>query len=141
MSSQLARLLARIDELGGGDARPVVPLDLFFDGNDDVGSIGPNLDPHPGVDTFHRVLRGIQARPDVADVVLQVSEVMAEDEWPFVDAAYVITTASEEEVHAWAADLEPDPPVADPTTWLDASPPPGAPEVPDGYRVVTLYWD
>jgi hypothetical protein len=138
----LERLKTRIEELGGGNAYPVVPLEPFFEGNEDIASIGPNLEPHPGVQMFYRVLRGIRERPEVSDVVLQVSEVMeGEDEWPFVEAAYVITSAPDEEVHEWARSLQPDPPVENGLTWLYDSPPPGAPPVPEGYRVVTLYWD
>ena len=118
MGEELDRLRRRIDELGGDAAYPVVPLDLFFTGNDDAASIGPNLDPHPGVQTFHRVLRSIRDRSDVSDVVLQVNEVLeGEDEWPYVDAAYVVTSASAEEVHEWAVELSPDPPEPE-ATWL-----------------------
>lgn len=138
----LERLKSKIDELGGGDAYPVVPLELFFEGNEDTASIAPNLDPHPGVQTFDRVLREIRERPEVSDVVLQVSEVMeGDDEWPFVEAAYVVTKASDEEVGEWASELQPDPPAEDGLTWLYGSPPPGAAPVPEGYHVVTLYWD
>jgi hypothetical protein len=137
------RLLARIDELGGQDVYPVVPLELFFAGNEDPASIAPNLDPHPGVRTFERVLQEIRERPDVADVVLQIDEVM-EGEWPYAQAAYVITTASAESVHRWAAELQPDELVEDEDElppWLGRPAPPGAPEVPTGHKVVTLFWD
>ena len=137
------RLLARIDELGGQEAYPVVPVDLFFEGNDDPASIAPNLDPHPGVRTFERVLREIRERPQVADVVLQIDEVM-EGEWPYAQAAYVITTASAVDVHEWAAELQPDELVEEEDEippWLGRPTPPGAPEVPEGHRVVTLFWD
>lgn len=143
MNPALEKLRERIDELGGGDAYPVVPLELFFADNDDPASIGPNLEPHPGVGTFFRVLAGIRDRPEVADVVLQVSDVLpGEDEWPFVEAAYVVTTAAPETVHEWAAELEPDP--YEPGTgggWLYGDPPPGAPDVPADHRLVVLYWD
>jgi hypothetical protein len=136
------RLHRLIEDLGGDDAYPVVPLDLFFEGNDDIGSIGPNLEPHPGVRTFERILKEIRDRPEVADVVLQVSEVMSEDEWPFVHAAYVVTTASAADVHRWAEALQPDEYFEDdPTGWPDGRPPPGAPHVPEGHQVVTLFWD
>jgi hypothetical protein len=138
----MEKLLARIEELGGEDAYPVVPLELFFEGNDDVASIGPNLDPHPGVRTFERVLVEIRERSDVSDVVLQISEVLGADEWPFVDAAYVITSASPEKVHGWAAELQPDEhAAAEVGPWLGRAAPPGAPDVPEGHRVVTLVWD
>ena len=82
-------------------------LDLFFDGNNDPGSIAPNLDPHPAVETFERVLREIRDREDVADVVMQIDEVIP-GEWPYVNGVYVITTARPEKVYQWAAELRPD---------------------------------
>jgi hypothetical protein len=98
-------------------------------------------DPHPGIGTFHGALSDIRSRPEVADVVLQISEVMEEDdEWPFAEAAYVITTAPPDQVHRWASDLLPDPP-DDGSAWLYGDPPPGAPPVPEGHSIVTLYWD
>jgi hypothetical protein len=138
----MERLLTRIEQLGGEDSYPVVPLELFFEGNEDTASIGPNLDPHPSVRTFERVLVEIRGRLDVSDVVLQIDEVFAPDEWPFVSAAYVITSASPEDVHRWAAELQPDDHADDEVgPWLGRAAPPGAPDVPEGQRVVTLFWD
>ena len=79
--ASLASLQQRIEELGGDEAYPVVPLELFFEGNHDEASVAPNLVPHPGMDTFRCVLREIAARPDVAHVVAQISEVAFEDEY------------------------------------------------------------
>jgi hypothetical protein len=120
-----------------------VAIDLFFEGNDDPGSIAPNLDPHPGVPTFERVLNGIRDRPDVSHVLAQIDEVV-DDEWPYAQAVYVITTAAPEEVHRWAAELQPDEYVGEEDElgpWLGRETPPGAPDVPAGHRVVTLFWD
>src|SRR5262245_38111426 len=83
----LAKLLAEIERQGGYEhgvgAEPVVDLELFFDGNDDPGSIGCNLIDHPGPAHFYAVLRSIRDRPDVHGVWIGISEVMAPDEWPF----------------------------------------------------------
>jgi hypothetical protein len=139
--ASLAALQQRIEDLGGDDARPVVPVDLFLEGNHDVGSIAPNLDPHPGMDTFRCVLGRIAARPDVAHVVAGIDEVTFEDEWPYADRVYVITTATAREVHDWATELQPDPyDESVPDDWLDGEPP-GAPAVPARHRIVVLYWD
>ena len=141
----LVRLRERIEQLGGQEAYPVVALELFFEGNDDPASIGPNLDPPPSVQTFYRVLKEIRARPEVADVVLQISEAYpgGADEWPFVDAAYVITTADPAAVHEWARDLSPDEyEPGDEQRWVyGADAPPGAPPIPPGHHLVTLFWD
>ena len=149
--SMLNALRSRIDQLGGQDAYPVVPLDLFFGGNQDEASFAPNLVPHPGMATIYDVLRAIRDRPEVSDVVVQIDEVLDGDEWPFAPAVYVITKADAQDVYQWAEATGPDP--YDPSDvtshygWLEyagrtrATPPPGAPEVPDGHRVVILYWD
>ena len=141
-ATSLRALLERIEQLGGDDAAPVVSLDAFFEGNDDEASIGPNLDPHPGIDTFSRILREIANRDSVAHVVVQISEVMLEDEWPYSNCVYVITTATARDVHDWAAELEPDPYDDEALQgWIGGTVPPGAPTVPEGHRVVCLFWD
>lgn len=69
----------------------VVPIERFFDGNDDSDSIGCNLDPHPGIDTFHRVFTGLLARPDVEAVYARISELdPGEGCWPFTDTVFVV---------------------------------------------------
>jgi len=135
----LENLIARIDELGGEDAYPVVPLDLFFEGNDDPASFAPNLEPHPGIAKIHDVLRSIEQRPDVSAVVVQIAEVLDPPEWPYASSVYVITSSDAADVHRWAESIEPDELSEDDLGW--ATPPPGAPDVPAGYRPVTLFWD
>ncbi len=140
----MERLIERIEQLGGEEASPIVPVDLFLDGNNDPASIAPNLEPHPGMDTFRRVLGAIRNRPDVSDVAVQIDEVI-EGEWPYAPAVYVVTSASPQEVHDWAAELQPDEYMGeedDIGPWLGREPaPPGAPALPEGHRVVTLFWD
>jgi hypothetical protein len=143
-------LHARIAELGGQAAYPVVPLDLYFEGNEDPASFAPNLDPHPGIPRIYAVLAGIAQRTDVSAVVVQIDEVLDPPAWPYAAAVYVITSSDAAEVHHWAASIEPDelsPDSEENYGWLGyadrdrATPPPGAPEVPERYRPVTLFWD
>ena len=146
-NENLERLNDRIEQLGGPDAYPVVPVDLFFDGNNDPASIAPNLEPHPGVDAFGRILRQIRDREDVSDVVMQIDEVIP-GEWPYASGVYVITRARPEMVHEWAAELRPDEYVGAEdeigrrwSVYPGEGTPPGAPAVPDGHQIVTLFWD
>jgi hypothetical protein len=143
-------LIDRIDQLGGEDAAPVIPLDLFFEGNDDEASFAPNLEPHPGIGTIYAVLGSIKEREEVANVIVQIDEVLPEPEWPYASAVYVLTSAPAARVHEWAAAIEPDElpgDDADAYGWLEYggrrrdAPPPGAPELPGGYRPVVLFWD
>jgi hypothetical protein len=140
----------RIDQLGGEGSYPVVPLDLFFAGNDDDASFAPNLEPHPGIAQIYAVLRSIKERDEVADVVVQIDEVLPEPEWPYASSVYVVTSAPAVRVHESAASIDPDEPSgvdADMYGWLEYGerdrtvPPPGAPELPEGYRPVVLVWD
>lgn len=121
----LPELLAEIERQGGEGA--VVGLDLFFDGNEDEASLGCNLSDHPGIRTFAEVLRALRNRPDVDDVLVRISEVLPDGEWPFSDAVYVLTKAPASDVATWAAVLEPD---DDP--WEEEW---------GGRRAVVLWWD
>jgi hypothetical protein len=144
------QLIARINELGGQDAYPVVPLDAFFAENHDEASFAPNLDPHPSIAKIAGVLHAIEQRPDVSAVVVQIDEVLDPPEWPYASLVYVVTDADAKDVHEWAASIEPDelsPGMSDNYGWGQYAgrnrdtPPPGAPEVPPGYRPVVLSWD
>jgi hypothetical protein len=86
-------LHARVAELGGQAAYPVVPLDLYFEGNEDPASFAPNLDAHPSIARIHAVLREIEQRSDVSTVVVQIDEVLDPPEWPYAPAVYVITSS------------------------------------------------
>lgn len=73
------------------DALPLIPIERFFDGNDDLGSIGCNLHDHPGIKKFREVLVGLTRRPDVEAVYAQVAELDPdEDCWPFADTVLVV---------------------------------------------------
>jgi hypothetical protein len=77
-------------ELAAQPDPQVVPIARFFDGNDDPGSIGCNLDPHPGVETFRDVLERLLGRPDVLAVYAQIAELDPGDgHWPFTDTILV----------------------------------------------------
>jgi hypothetical protein len=125
-------------------------LDLFFTGNDDEASFAPNLDPYPGIAKIAAVLHAIEQRPDVSAVVVQIDEILDPPDWPYASSVYVVTTADAKDVHEWAASIEPDelsPEMSDNYSWGEYAgrngdtPPPGAPEVPTGYRPVVLFWD
>src|SRR5262245_55879277 len=87
----------------------VVPIERFFDGNDDLGSIGCNLLDHPGVNTFRNVLTGLLRRPDVESVYAQIAELdPGEGCWPFTDTVLVVGTISAEALSTAVDSLEPD---------------------------------
>jgi hypothetical protein len=139
----LTDLLAEIERQGGYDSgagpEPVVSLELFFEGNNDPGSIGCNLNRHPGVQTFFTVLRDLRERPDVHDVQIGISEVLGDNQWPFSDHVYVITSASSDDLLRLTAALRSEPEVSY-GWWNDVEPAKPIP-APEGMRLQTLWWD
>ena len=115
-SSDLSRRQQLIDEANRQQLEtqdlPVVSLEDFFTGNEDVGSIGCNLSPVLGPRTFHETLRAIRARPDVQDVLIEIPDTSENDPdpftWPFSDQVYILAGAPREEVERWLAPLQPD---------------------------------
>src|SRR5271156_6867198 len=80
----------------------VVSVERFFDGNDDLGSIGCNLTEHPGIDTFRDLLTGLLRRPDVQAVYARISELDPGDGYrPFTDTIFVVGTISPDELRAF----------------------------------------
>lgn len=87
----------------------IVSIERFFDGNDDVGSIGCNLIEHPGVATFRDVFIGLLRRPDVEAIYARISELDPGDDcWPFTDTVIVAGTIPADELRSAVAVLQPD---------------------------------
>jgi hypothetical protein len=135
-------LLAHVNAMSAAaPGRPVVPAAHFFDGNGDNGSIAANLLEHPGVRRFAEVASMIEARRDVQAVLVEITDLMADDEdsWPYSDTLYVIATAPPATIREWFAELEPD---EVETGFADGSErPPGAPSLAPGMTPVRVWWD
>ena len=116
---------------------PVVSLEDFFEGNEDLGSIGCNLIEHPGIDTFYEVLREIRQRPDVQDVLVAISQIDEYLDWPFSESLYIITSCSKERITEWVKPLQPD----EIGEGWSGGRPPEAPEPKEGYKVYWVWWD
>ncbi|MGJ7606596.1 hypothetical protein ACSFA7_19800 [Variovorax sp. LT1R20] len=98
-----------IEQLAPKPEPQIVSIEAFFDGNDDLGSIGCNLMEHPGMDVFRDTFARIARRPDVTAVYAQIAELdPGEDCWPFADTIFVVGSLSENELAEALAPLEPD---------------------------------
>jgi hypothetical protein len=87
----------------------IVDFEVFFDGNDDLGSIGCNLIEHPGIEAFRETFARLARRPDVKGVYAQIFELdPGEGCWPFTDTILVVGSISVEDVAAEISALEPD---------------------------------
>ena len=87
----------------------MIPIERFFDGNDDLGSIGCNLSKHPGIPAFRVVLVGLTGRSDVTGVYAKISELdPGEGSWPFSDMVVVAGTIPLATLKEAVASLQPD---------------------------------
>ena len=115
---------------------PLVPLDRFFDGNDDLGSIGCNLSWHPGVDQFRSTFSSLLLRNDVTDIQVELNEIVEEDDtmWPFSERVYVAGRIELDELGKSLAALEPDDIAID-------EDPPLALAMREGDLAYSVWWD
>ena len=96
-------------ELAALSDPPMVAIERFFDGNDDLGSIGCNLLAHPGIDVFREVLTGLLRRPDVQGVYAQIAELdPGAGSWPFTDTVLVVGTIPVAELRGLVRALQAD---------------------------------
>jgi len=92
--------------MGGSCFLALVTISEFFDGNDDLGSIGCNLPDHPGMDHFRRVLSGIENRSDVEQVWMQIYD-LEEGDWPFSENVLIVGKVPVSEVRQLSESLQP----------------------------------
>jgi hypothetical protein len=96
-------------ELSGMPEPQAVPIERFFEGNDDVASIGCNLAKHPGVQAFRDVLTGLGRLPGVLGVYAQIFEVdPGEEYWPFADTVLVVGSLPATSLRTAVKALRPD---------------------------------
>ncbi|HET9399862.1 MAG TPA: hypothetical protein VFO34_02840 [Candidatus Acidoferrales bacterium] len=130
---KLEMLKVRVGQSPG----PTVSLEDFFDGNDDVGSIGCNLLVHPGVDRFYRIFKEIRWHPRVQDVRVEIKDLVDEHSWPFADTVFVLTSMDRHELYEAAAELNPD----EVGEFIPANIPVDLQPLKDGMKVLGIWWD
>ncbi len=141
--SARARPLARINRDGDfndfATPRPLVTLEEFFEGNDDLGSIGYNFYPdQPRPAEFYELFKKIRDKPEVADVRIAVMDLEEPDSWPATDNVWIITSASPEEMTAWMGErFRPDDIFDGFPTHYSLEPY----DVPEGLRAIGVWWD
>jgi hypothetical protein len=133
-----ARLVAEITEqkkLGGEIA---VPLKLFFEGNDDRGSIGCNLgENQPEIEDFYQTLARLTERPEVQDVWVRITDSSDDESWPYSDTIYVISSLPQSEIESALHNLMFDEVFAG---WMCGKPV-SIPEPRSGFAAYSIWWD
>jgi len=133
-------LLAKLQEKStpvGEHPGPTVSVEEFFEGNDDLGSIGCNLASHPGVDKFYEVFADLRSRSDVQDVLVEIRDLVDEHSWPFADTVFVLTSMSQDNLRILIAALDPDEVGPFPLESI----PRDLPQLEDGMKVLGVWWD
>lgn len=106
-SDKKSKLIIKLEQLGYPMEEVATGLDDFFVGNEDLGSIGVNLDPHPGLKKFYKVLNQIKSSQKTELVLVRIANIENGD-WPYSDAIYVIGDWNVEELRIATASLRPD---------------------------------
>ena len=135
-SPALAGYLSDLIAESPGSDGYLCSIELFFDGNGEIGSIAANLTDHPGLAAFRECLMVIRKRAEVEAVLLGVVD-FPPGEWPYVETILVFTSAVPEEVSAWAEIMAPDEVGAGLRHKTFA----GMPACPPGMQPVHLWWD
>ena len=134
-----SRLLDRIGDINNfALPRPLVSLELFFEGNDDWGSIGYNLPDEVSPQEFYGILRPIRDRIDVADIVVEVKDLEDPDGWPSTDTVWVITSIDRDQLAALIPEkIKPD-------DWITYPAEVGSTEpmvIPEGMQGIGAWYD
>jgi hypothetical protein len=104
----VALLEPYLDDRDCYEPTPLVPLELYFEGNDDEGSLGCNLAKHPGISAFYETLLKLRKADQVSGVWVIVKQHDWKPGWPHSDEILVRTTLADSEVAAWFEHLGPD---------------------------------
>jgi hypothetical protein len=117
------------------DGRALVTVPEFFDGNDDLGSIGCNLPDHPGLEHFQKVLSEIANRSDVEQVWMQIYD-LEEGDWPFSENVLIVGGLAISEVSQLSESLQPSEVSALQIDWV-----PSRAKDLSGRSYFNLWWD
>lgn len=131
------KILQKIKSLGFPDKEVVVSLDEFFDGNDDYGSIGPNIhENQPSLEEFYVTFKDLIVSRDAKEILVRISDIEGLD-WPFTDAVYIITDRYLEDIEEKVDHLQPDEICEG---WMYGKPV-NVGDLHKGLDVFTLWWD
>lgn len=91
-------LRQEIKEQGFPDNEIAVTLELFFNGNNELGSIGPNLDHELAPDKFYALFKKIESDNRTNSIFVRIAD-MEDGLWPYSDAIYLIGIWTKEDLY------------------------------------------
>jgi hypothetical protein len=132
------RLAAECAAQGAQGGEIAVPLESFFVGNDDPGSIGCNLgDEQPTIRVFDATLASLLEHPQVRGVWVRVCDADDENSWPYSDTVYVVSSLAQTEIESSLAHLL----FSEVSEGWMYGKPASAPEPDAGFTPFSVWWD
>ena len=90
-------------------------VDDFFDGNNDVASIAPNLSEKPKIAEYYKVFKRLLENDKVENVYVNIKDIniyengkLNDSEWIFSDMIYIVGTITKNEISELTEHLKPD---------------------------------
>lgn len=125
---------AKVDSANLAPEEVVMNLATFFEGNNEIGSIGANLDPEVKPSEFYSLFKQIESSPKTEKIYVRIAD-EEEGEWPYSDAVYIIGDWTKAELSELVKKLHPD---EIQEGWMYPMPK-NIPEPKN--KVFTLWWD
>jgi hypothetical protein len=141
--SKMAALIQFIKaQQASGKPELLLDPEMYFDGyEDEQCSICANSGDGISTARFFERLRAVGARPEVAGVFIRFCEYADAEEfgdsWIGSDSVYLLTTAALDDVQDWFADFE----VSEVWEEKETAQFEGLPPVPEGFRLIAVWWD
>lgn len=106
----------------------------FFEGNDDIGSIAPNIEPVLSPELIYKELKNIKSDSRTIDIFVRITD-LEDESWPYSDAIYVVGNWTIQELQDVTQKIQPDEIIEG---WLYEKPT----NVSTGEaKIFTLWWD
>lgn len=107
-------------------------IEDFFEGNHVQGSFAANAcSDEIDVEEFYKIFKDIKNKENVKELYIEICDVDIEEEWPYSDTAFIVTSANEEEINNWFGDVCPS----------EINEHVSLKELEDGYKLYCLWWD
>jgi hypothetical protein len=130
-------LLKKIKKGGFPQKEVVVNVEDFFEGNEDEGSIGPNIYPQPpSLQEFYDTLKEIKNAPRTENLLIRISDI-DDTEWFFTDAVYISGNYTLAEIKKMFKRLKPD----EIYEGMMYDKPSNFPQINADSKIYSIWWD
>jgi hypothetical protein len=130
-------LLKKIKKAGFPAKNIYVSIEDFFDGNEDVGSIGANIYPDPpSLQKFYSTLTEIKNTSKTQNLLIRIADI-EDSEWFYSDTIYISGDYSLAEIKKMFKPLKPD----EVYEGMMYDQPSNIPQISSGSKAYSVWWD